>query len=295
MTRPYEYFATCGGQPGVVTNLGHLGMSGSEVAIQTRVHRDYDSGGTHVSYFIPATERILPIARSLVRPKLIRALVRDARTWRADLSALDGERRMHADLLPFTGRVAIYSDCEISDADWSLLTRGAAASGVYLTFHGPGYARARAKAEHPLAFILHDSHDRSIAQRLAEHLRGFGAPVWFDEFSIPAEVGLRESIDRGMSECRRAIVIVSRSFLESASGAREELDALCSRDVESKSTGLIPIWYAVDRAEVGSYSASLADRRAFRWDPHVDRLAALIFHEMTGLHAPLRPVQWIKA
>lgn len=291
MTRSYEYFATCGGQPGVVTNLGYLGMSDSELTIQTRVHHDHNVGGTHVSYYVPATEGVLPVARNLVRPKVIRSLIRDASFAKATLRSLDGERRLHPDSLPFTGRVAIYSDSEIGDAEWSALTKAAVSAGVYLTFHGPEYARSRAKGEHPLAFISHDSRNESLARRLAEQLRGFGAPVRFDGFSIASGESLRESIERGVRECQRVIVILSRSYLDSTRSAKKEIDSLLSRNVEGKGTVVIPIWYGIDHAEVESYSAMLADHRAFQWDPHVDRLAALVFHELTGLHAPLPPVE----
>lgn len=292
MTRPYEYFATCGGEPGVVSNLSHMGMSDCELTIEARVHRDYNAGGIYLSYFIPAAGSILPIARTLVRPKVIRTLVSSASIVKPDLHAFLGERRMAPDSLPFTGRVTIYSDSEIADADWSALAKAAESAGIHLAFRGPEFARARARAERPLAFILHHPRDKdSFARPLAEHLRGFGAPVWFDEFSTPTVASLREGIDRGMRECRAAIVFVSRSLLANIGAASDELDALFSRHADKEDRRIIPVLCGVEHAEVVKYSAVLADLRAFRWDPHVDPLAALLFRELTGMDAPLPPLQ----
>ena len=291
MTRPYEYFATCGGQRGIVAGLSDLQMSGCELTVETRVHRDYNSGGIHVSYFIPAAESILPIARTLVRPKLIRALIRNASVVKPDLHAFHGERRMAADRPAFTGRVTIYSDSEIGDADWSALTKRASSAGIDLIFRGPEFARARAKAERPLAFILYDPRDKdSFARPLAEHLRSLGAPVWFDEFSTSTVASLRERIDRGMRECPTAIVFVSQRLLASTGSASEELDALFLRQADKKDRTIIPVLCGVERAEVEKFSGVLAGLRAFTWDPHVDPLAALLFRELTGLDAPLLPL-----
>ena len=65
----------------------------------------------------------------------------------------------------------------------------------------------------PDVFISHATEDKEkVARPLAEALRNNGLDVWYDEFSLNLGDSLQESIDKGISESRFGIVILSKSF-----------------------------------------------------------------------------------
>ena len=75
-------------------------------------------------------------------------------------------------------------------------------------------------------FISHASEDKEeVARPLYEALTTTGCRVWYDEFSLKIGDSLRRSIDRGISNSRFGIVILSENFLAKEWPARE-LDAL---------------------------------------------------------------------
>ena len=78
-------------------------------------------------------------------------------------------------------------------------------------------------------FVSHASEDkddfvRPLAQRLrAEHLE-----VWYDEFTLNVGDSLRRSIDRGLSQSRFGLVVLSPSFF-GKQWSQWELDGLVAR------------------------------------------------------------------
>ena len=65
------------------------------------------------------------------------------------------------------------------------------------------------------AFISHASEDKDdFVRPLADGLTECGLSVWFDEFELKVGDRLRESIDRGLSQSRFGIVVLSPHFFE---------------------------------------------------------------------------------
>ncbi len=65
-----------------------------------------------------------------------------------------------------------------------------------------------------MVFISHDSHDKEeVASKIAIELTRRVCPVWYDEFSLKVGDSLRESIEKGLKECKKCILILSPSFL----------------------------------------------------------------------------------
>jgi TIR domain len=111
-------------------------------------------------------------------------------------------------------------------------------------------------------FVSHASEDkddfvRPLAQRLrAEHLE-----VWYDEFTLNVGDSLRRSIDRGLSQSRFGLVVLSPSFF-GKQWSQWELDGLVARQNSGQSDVILPIWHKVGRDDVLAYSPPLADRVA---------------------------------
>lgn len=62
-------------------------------------------------------------------------------------------------------------------------------------------------------FISHASEDKdSFVRELAGTLRGQKLGVWHDEYSLKLGDLLRQSIDRGLSECDYGVVVMSKVF-----------------------------------------------------------------------------------
>ena len=78
----------------------------------------------------------------------------------------------------------------------------------------PQYAESRSSHQRPLAFISHDSRDKAdIALPLALMLEERNCPVWYADFSLRVGDSLRESIERGLKETRKCILLLSPNFL----------------------------------------------------------------------------------
>ena len=94
----------------------------------------------------------------------------------------------------------------------------------------------------PDVFISHATEDKEkVARPLAEALRNNGLDVWYDEFSLNLGDSLQESIDKGISESRFGIVILSKSFF-GKNWPKKELNGFIAREIHGKKL-ILPIWH----------------------------------------------------
>lgn len=111
------------------------------------------------------------------------------------------------------------------------------------------------------AFISHSSNDKMYFVRpLANSLLEYGAKLWYDEFSLKAGTSLSRSIEKGLSNSKYGIVILSKSFFEKR-WTEYELRALNSFEIENPEV-IIPVWYKVNESDVRQFSPYLADKLA---------------------------------
>jgi hypothetical protein len=121
------------------------------------------------------------------------------------------------------------------------------------------------------AFICHASEDKAALVRpLAERLRAEHVEVWYDEFSLSVGDSLRRSIDRGLSQSRFGIVVLSPSFFAKR-WSGWELDGLVARQNDGRQEVILPVWHDVGHSDVLAYSPSLYYSRGF---PMCRRVAA---------------------
>lgn len=110
-------------------------------------------------------------------------------------------------------------------------------------------------------FISHSSEDKkSLVRPLSIALQEYGANVWYDEFSLKPGVSLSRSIEKGLSNSKYGIVVLSESFFKK-SWTEYELRALNSLEVANPGI-IIPIWYNVDVEAVREFSLYLSDKLA---------------------------------
>jgi hypothetical protein len=228
-----------------------------------RVHLDFDSNTKFVSCFIPDTPDPLSVVVALLK-SLDRVLaIADGVEVQ---TALPGENKMHSRDLRFSGRFFVYTERAIPEETLAELSDQARKNGIYLQFRGPAFAQSRSALEKPVAFISHDSRDKdAVARPIAMGLTRLMCPVWFDEFSLKVGDRLRETIERGLRECKKCVLVLSPHFLSNPGWSKVEFNSIFTRELVDQTDLILPVWHNVDRKDVFEYSPTLADRLAARW------------------------------
>jgi hypothetical protein len=167
----------------------------------------------------------------------------------------------------FSRRVYLYSENAFSDSDRRVLDERCRTLQLWLTLRGAEYVTEKMKYERPLAFISHDSRDKAdVAIHIAIGLQKLLCPVWYDEFSLRVGGRLRESIEKGLREARKCILILSPSFLSNNGWTKVEFNSIFTREIVEAKDVVLPVWRDVSRDEVYNYSPTLADRVAVNWN-----------------------------
>lgn len=110
-------------------------------------------------------------------------------------------------------------------------------------------------------FLSHASEDKdSIARPLKEALEARGVSVWFDEIKIKVGQSIRLEIEKGITNARFGVVILSPSFF-AKQWTQTELDALFSRKAASGKDTILPVWHKLTKDEVLAQSPLLAGIR----------------------------------
>lgn len=111
-------------------------------------------------------------------------------------------------------------------------------------------------------FISHATDDKSeYVDKLVEALKIADIKVWYDSESIGWGKSVRQEIDKGLAHSKYGIVIISPSFLKKH-WTNYELDGILSKEGNTGSHVLLPIWHNITADEVNKYSSSLANRNA---------------------------------
>lgn len=110
-------------------------------------------------------------------------------------------------------------------------------------------------------FISHASEDKEdIVRPLAHALRENGLEVWYDEFELKIGDSLRQKIDKGLTNSRFGIVVLSKKFIRKG-WTNYELDGIITKSVTGEQV-MLPIWHDITKQEVIEFSPSMADKVA---------------------------------
>lgn len=125
-------------------------------------------------------------------------------------------------------------------------------------------------------FISHASEDKDdFVRPLANALIDEGLNVWYDEMTLRIGDSLRQKIDKGLTNSRVGLVVLSPSFI-SKGWTNYELDGIVTRTVSGEQV-LLPIWHNITKQQVVNFSPSLADKVARSTATHtIDEIAAEI-------------------
>jgi hypothetical protein len=141
-----------------------------------------------------------------------------------------------------------------------------------------GNRNTSGKRERPAAFICHDSRDKErVARPIAEGLSKLACPVWYDEFSLGVGDHLRESIERGLKEAKKCILVLSHRFLANDGWTKVEFNSIFSRELIQRRNIILPVWAGVTTKGVLAYSPSLANRVAVNWRLGIDEVVRRLY------------------
>lgn len=268
-----EYFEKDQGGALGVGKVLTLSSEGGEPLLEVagRLNIHFETNSLHVSFFIPATDRIECPARIVMNSvQDILDLRNGVQVW----AHLPGDDPSKASEAIFTGRIYIYTENEISAENRSYILERAAEVGHSVKIRGMNYAKERAAWEKPVAFISHDSRDKeSVARPLALALQKLGCPAWYDEFSLKVGDSLRGSIESGLKECRKCVLLLTPNFLANGGWAKREYDSIFTRELVERENVILPVWHGVTPKDVYDYSPILADRVAAEWEEGADEVA----------------------
>lgn len=130
-------------------------------------------------------------------------------------------------------------------------------------------------------FISHSADDKDeYVSKLAEALKNVGIEIWYDSDSIGWGQSIRQSIDKGLSNSRYGIVVISPTFIEKY-WTNYELDGILSKESSTGRQIILPIWHNVTADQVKQYSHSLSGKLALNSavntiDDIVDNLQRLL-------------------
>jgi len=249
------------------------GPEPTSVEVMGNCHYSFDTNTRYVSYYVPEVASWDWIFEYLLNhpDKMIEEA--DKSTLVSSGNAVLPVPMVDGTDLKFSGRMYIYADVNVSEADrTSLLTRGNL-RGLSIELRDRVWLDAYNQSSEKLAFVSHDSRDKdAVVRPLVHELGRRMCPVWYDEFSLSVGDSLSESISRGIASSKKCILILSPAFLGNSGWSKTEFQAIVNRHV-AEGNVILPVWHQVSKTDIDSYSAFLGDIVALNTEIGLDAVA----------------------
>ena len=256
---------------------------GVELTATLATHHDYDANVMFGSVFIPENEYPVEVFKAVLRGYSAELEEQRKIEIQTGHIAAKPEDFFDSRTLQFSGRIFIYYDGELAEGDEQTILALARDSAFLPVLRTKRYVSQRQYGDAPVAFISHDSRDKElIARPIAHRLMSLACPVWYDEFSLKVGDRLRDSIEKGLKECHRCILIVSKNFLANDGWTKSEFDSAFTREMIQRSDVLLPVWCDVTPADVFEYSPSLANRVAVNWAEGEDKVVGRLHQAISA-------------
>ena len=232
---------------------------------------DFQACCQFIAFYVPSCSFVVELCHHVIG-EFQRAI--DLRAGTVISSGFTAERITTDAELVFTHRAFLYVEAALADEERFGLEGQARGLGLSLVIRDHQYRDERNKFEKPLGFVCHDSRNKEdIAKPLAVALLGMRCPVWYDEFSLKVGDSLRRSVEKGLKECKRCILIITKNFLSNDGWTKREFDSIFTRELIERSNVILPVWHGVSPEDIYQYSPSLADRLAVKWELGADEVA----------------------
>lgn len=231
--------------------------------IRARISQDFNANAKYWSFFIPEGVDIEAYANAIFStPETSRCILSgDADSVYIESGFAGYSERATSETLVFTQRVFLYIDAEMSaDSRCEMVALGKEC-GLHVLVRDREYAAKRSELEKPLAFISHDSRDKDeLVHKLVMEMSKLMCPVWYDEYSLKVGDSLRASIERGLKETRKCVVVLSPNFFSNEGWGKTEFDSIFTREIVEKNNVMLPVWHNVGVKDVYEYCPCLADK-----------------------------------
>lgn len=241
--------------------------------LETKLFYDEFSGTSFYSIFIPSHQMSENIALEAITHLSEVMFTKDI-NYKLERF---GRQPVDTKQLPFSGSLLLYTEDQFSPQAIAQLIALARIREIKINYCGPLDARTRYEAERPLAFISHDHRDKKrYASKIAEALVAKGVKVWYDEYSLRVGDSLRESIERGLKECKHCVLLLSKNFIANPGWTKIEFNAVFTRELIEKKNLILPVWLDVSSEEVFGYCPELKNRVAASWKDGTKKLVSAL-------------------
>jgi hypothetical protein len=228
-----------------------------------KIVQDLDGNAKHWRFYIPAADNIgAYVGAILSAPETERCVLSGTQdnVW-LSWGFTGYSEAADSSTLVFTRRIFFYIDAALSVADRKEVSRRGSELGFHVLVRDQEYASRRSEMQKPMAFISHDTRDKdSLVRELVAELSKLQCPVWYDEYSLRVGDSLRASIEKGLKEAPKCILVLSPNFLVNGGWGKAEFDSIYTREILEKNNILLPVWHGVGVREVYEYSPRLADK-----------------------------------
>lgn len=244
-----------------------------------KIAYDFEANAKYWYFYVPAMDDLYQCLGTIFNSTEFKncSLRPDGDGVYVEMGHAEYSERQSTSTLQFTRRVHLYLDFELTRENRASLVAELLARGYFLSIRDREYARSRSASEKPLAFISHDSRDKdAFVRELAHELTKNLCTVWYDEFSLKVGDSLRSSIERGLRETKKCIVVLSPNFLSNHGWGQAEFDSIYTREILEKQNVMLPVWLNVDAKDVYAYSPRLADKVGISANLGVKEVAHLL-------------------
>lgn len=193
------------------------------------------------------------------------------------ISYVDSPEQYRFEDFHFTKQIYIYINKFLAKEQIDEIQKHGQLFGFNVIVRDNYYAEEKATKEIPLAFISHDSRDKDeLVRELAKELYSLACLVWYDEYTLKGGDNLRESIEKGIKEAKKCILILSPNFLENEKWAKSEFETIFVREIYKKEDVIIPVWHNVSEDDIYEYSPKLLSKKGLNTSMGIKELAKKI-------------------
>jgi hypothetical protein len=240
------------------------GVISTEIIVsKRRVKHDHNSSCRLFTFYVPNTSDTLSVIGSILDK------LDDHKKDTEGVESIGSyENDIHTGIHKsvFSNRIFFYTETPLTPDEITRLGNYCKERNIFVTIRGEEYIKTRMKNEKPMAFISHDSRDKEIiAKPLANGLSSRLCSVWYDEYSLKVGQSLRESIEEGIKNAKKCILVLTKDFLSNPGWTKKEFNSIFTREIIFNEKIVIPIWFGIKKEEVYEYSPSLADTVALIW------------------------------
>ena len=105
--------------------------------------------------------------------------------------------------------------------------------------------------------------------------------VWYDEYSLKVGDSLRESIEKGIKDCKKCVLILSPNFLSNKGWTKVEFNSIFTREILETKNLVLPVWCGISIHVLFDYSPILLDRVGINWDLGLDQIFNKLYQVIT--------------